>query len=237
LKESNSEQTIVALEEALKRDIHALKVPENKEIYLSPQKSAFGNHIAQIEIRKYKDLQVIGYAPHELSQDKIDDAIVNDNEESYKIANILDNSIKNDCSCNRNISNKTSPSNFEDIYRNIRKRSNFSLAKLFSKHYDRPILPDDPAPNRLRKLVTKLKNTVLAGPAVIFEDITIESKGVLTLDPDIILLFARDIWIHRTGRLVSRGMNLNIIANSIKLFSANNDIRLSRVQPFWRLKK
>jgi hypothetical protein len=102
-------------------------------------------------------------------------------------------------------------------YNSIRNRHNPALSKLLAEHYRTHIAWDSPVASIVRKWADSVKAVI--GIALL-QDIIINKDSTLWIDGNVKSLLARNIVIHRTGRLVSGGGYLKIWANSIERMGA-----------------
>ena len=72
--------------DVLKREASRIEVPENAEMLLSPTNREFASYFSQVEIKSYEDLQLLGFVPRRLSEEKVRQVITADDDEVYKVA-------------------------------------------------------------------------------------------------------------------------------------------------------
>lgn len=206
--------------DALKREASRIEVPENTEMLLSPTNREFASYFAQVEIKSYEDLQLLGFVPRRLSEEKVRQAIAADDDEVYKIASSsMAQKSAHDCNCGNQDAYAEKPygSSLRTNYNSIRKRHNPALARLLSDHLNTHVSWDDPSASIVRKWA--LSSRIRAISSLLFEDITINRNATLAVAANTKSLLAHNIWIHQTGRLVQQGSYLKIWANSINTFS------------------
>ena len=210
--------------EVLGQASRRIEVPENVELMLSPAIPEFADSFSRVQLNSYADLQLLGFAPRKLAEEKIRNAITADDDEVYKLASIIPHSFTS-CECEDQGANvKRPPRNrLRTAYNRIRKSHNPNLATLLSDHYSTRIDWDSPVAGITRKWIMYL----LFNPIIIvslFEDITINRNATLTVDASAKSLMAHNIWIHRTGTLNQQGGYLKIWANSINSFRDYIDV-------------
>jgi hypothetical protein len=214
-----AEVTRCTAKEAVTREARRIDVPENTELLISPSDPEFADSFARVQINSYSDLQLLGFVPRKLAEDKVRQALASDDAEVYKLASSMPHLSTRDCDCECHDKNgsKSRGSSLRPIYNSIRKSHNPALAGLLSDHFGTSISWDSPLAGIVRKwsLYVRLKPEVLA---LRLEDITINRNATLTVAASSKSLMAHNIWIHRTGRLVQSGSYLKIWANSINYF-------------------
>lgn len=239
-KNNDSEVRIFTAKEAVMRERIDIEVPENSEIVLSPSNPEFKPHFARVVLRTYDDLRILGFIPRGLADDKVRQAIAEDDAEVYDLACKMIRHSPNTCSCSgETIHAPASHGNpIRGIYNGFRKRHNPSLARLLSDHYGSPIAWDGTIPVTVRKWATSiyLKPEILL---ILSGDIKINKNSTLSLSSNSKLLLAWNIWIHSTGKLISNGSYIKIWANSINHFNYVVDVQAlnsaRNITPVWSL--
>jgi len=204
--------------EVLGQAARRIEVPENAELLLSPAISEFADSFSRVQLNSYADLQLLGFAPRKLAEEKVRHAIAEDDDEVYKLASTMPQSFTR-CDCGDQVANeKRLPRNsLRTAYNSIRRNHNPSLAALVSDHLGTRIHWDSAIAGIARKWITylRLNPVVIIG---LFEDITINRNATLAVAANAKSLMAHNIWIHRTGTLVQQGSYLKIWATSINTF-------------------
>lgn len=236
-----AEVKLCTAKEALRHEVRQIVVPENAELLLSPSHPELANCFVRVHIKSYEDLQLLGFVPRKLSEEKVRQAIAADNEEVYRLASSMASQLSpHDCEC-QNQSARTSVSfrdNLRATYDRNRKAHNPALGRLLSDHFGAHVPWDDPLANITRKwIILALDNKIYATRpllVVLTADITINRDASLIVDSGLKSLLARDIWIHRRGRLVQKGTYIKIWANSVRSFQDSNIISAAiKVAPPW----
>jgi hypothetical protein len=223
--------------EALRHEARNIVVPENVDLTLSPSHPELLNYFVRVPLKTYEDLQLLGFVPRKLSEEKVRQAIAADDEEAYKLSGTLSPQAPSDCECKNTLPRASSYSqNLRSIYNGIRKTHNPSLARLLSDHFSTHITWDDPVAGITRKwalyLDSRLSKVLLVA---ILMDITINRGASLAVDANVKSFLAHNIQIHRTGRLIQQGSYMKIWANSMTTFLDFTDVltQVPKVAPPW----
>lgn len=241
LDNTYAEVELCAVEEALRRTVRQVVVSEDAELLMSPSNPELANCFVQVHLKSYKDLQLLGFVPRKLSEEKVRQAIADDNDEVYKLASSMASQLLpyDYCEC-QNQSARTSMSSrgsLRSIYARSRKDHNPALGRLLSDHFGAYVPWDAPLASITRNWLAILDNRLYdinkALPIALVEDITINRNASLTVDPNLKSLLARNVWIHRSGRLLLKGSYIKIWANSIQSFLGIESIRLVEETPLW----
>lgn len=214
-----AEVKLYTAKEALSRQTRRIDVPDNTELLLSPTDPEFVDFFSRVQLTSYGDLQLLGFVPRKLPEEKIRHAMTADDGEVYKIASSMPSSFTRNCDCGGAdvAAARSGISGLRSTYNSIRKYHNPGLASLLSDHSGTYISWDSPAAGIIRNWIVYLQ----IKPEIIFvlvEDITINRNATLAVAPSAKSLLAFNIWIHHTGRLVQHGSYLKIWANSINEF-------------------
>jgi hypothetical protein len=229
-----AEIKLYTAKDLLKREASRIEVPENTEMLLSPSNREFASYFSQVEVKSYEDLQLLGFVPRRLSEEKIRQAITADDDEVYKVAySSMSQKTAYDCNCgNQDVySVKLYGTSLRTNYNNIRKKHNPALARLLSDHLNTQVAWDDPLASVVRKWAISSRIDKLIY-VVLLEDIIINRNATLAVAANTKSLLAHNIWIHQTGRLVKQGSYLKIWANSINTVSASVDA-VRKIAPPW----
>ena len=208
---------VTSIEEALNRDITSLEVPKGQEILLSPFNKEHHKYFARVNINTYQDKQNLGFIPKGLAEESARDAIAKDNDETFRaVSRMAEGQTPAKCSCrsHENEYRTAFGTALKHTYNDIRAHYHPVLSKLLSEHYRHPIPWDSPVP-RLVRFWTEA--TTVNGHEYIslFKDVVINEGATLSLDKNTLTLFAGNISIHRTGRLVCGSGFLKIWAHSV----------------------
>jgi len=222
--------------EALTRNPRNIEVAENSELSLSPAHPELAECFAKVRLRNYEDLQLLGFVPRKLAEDRIRGALKADDDEVYRIAS-ASTSAPSHCDCNGEATGTRSfASGLRASYNAVRKKHNPTLARVLSDHYGASIAWDDPIAGAARNWVSKLDSKAAVVIVALFQDIKIHRNATLSVDAGTDSLLAHDIMIHRSGRLVQRGSYMKIWANSVTTFldlASQLDTKVTSVQSPW----
>lgn len=236
-------EKVLNVREALNQKPKRIEVPEEMELYLSPDEEEYSDSFSRIHIKTFEELQLIGYVPRGLSRDKVRAAIQTDDAEAYKLAVSQPTAAGHDfgCGCQgHGTQANTFASTFKRSYTNVRKHHHPTLSKMLSDHLGSAIAWDSPVASNVRKWSQYIEARSIIVIAALFEDITINRNATLHVDAATKSLFAHNIWIHRSGRLVHKGSYLKIWANSLNRFSLSTvdiaTLEAARlVSPTWKI--
>jgi hypothetical protein len=221
--------------ELLRREGRRIEVPENAEVLLSPSNPEFAPFFYQVPLRSYDDLQLLGFVPRRLSEERVRRAIAEDDDEAYRLAISAPLEAAADCECSGG-ANMSRAGRFRGAYNALRARHNPALARLLSEHYGARVEWDSPVAGIVRRWADALRPEYIAIIALL-EDITINRNATLFVAPSAKSLLAHNIWIHRTGTLRQQGSYLRVWANSINHFSnvlVQFEVEaLRRARPVW----
>jgi len=214
---------VLAPREVLRRETHRLEVPEGSEQVLCPTNREQAGRFFRARIESYADLQTLGFVPRRLAEDKVRHAVAEDDRVVFERVSSCAQ-LPSPCGCSGSdhaAAGRTTP--LRHAYNAERKRHHPALARLLSDHLGAAVEWDSPVAATTRRWLTAAKaSTVIIG--LLLQDIVIHRNAQLSVAAAAKSLFAHDIFIHRTGRLVQQGGYLRIWANSIHRF---NDIVVS----------
>lgn len=213
--------------DALRREVKQIVVPENTELPLSPSHPELANCFVRVPLESYEDLQLLGYVPRKLHEEKVRQAITADNEEVYRLASSMASQLPpHDCECG----DQSAPTyesftgGLRAIYNRTRKTHNPALGRLLSDHFSADVPWDDPIATITLNSVSRLDQRVFLDKPVLValtDDITINRNASLIVDASLESLLANNIQIHRRGRLVLQGSYIKIWASSVGSFDLN----------------
>jgi hypothetical protein len=216
-------------------------VPDNAEVVLSAANREFASFFARVRLKSYADLQLLGFVPRRLAEDKVRQAMATDDEDALRLAAGLQR--EGDCGCNdaRPVlpASRMRGSTLRSVYNRIRKRHNPALARVLSDHYHTLWPWDSPVAAIMRKQVAALNLSTWELLLTVAADITIKSNATLWVGAGVQALLAHNIWIHSTGKLIQQGSYLKLWANSINHFSGSLNLSAvaaaSKIGPIWAL--
>ncbi|MCR6850374.1 hypothetical protein [Bacillus sp. IBL03825] len=230
--------------EALRRETRDIEVPENKTLILSPANREFASAFSRVSLESFRDLQLLGFIPHKLEEERIRNAIAKDDDEIYRIAITTPNWNTRKCSCVGHVTEnpKSVEQDFHSTYNNIRERYHPTLANLLSEFYRIRISADSPLASNIKKVITKwdrLRSENNIAISTIFKDIVINRGGTLIIPPINTSLLAHNIWFHQTANMIHQGSYLKIWASAIHTFrnlSVEDLEAWRREKPSWLIK-
>jgi hypothetical protein len=215
-KNSYANLQLLKPQELAKQDFKPIEVAADSTLHLVPDNAEYKDVFARVALDSFDDLQVMGFIPRRLSEEKLRHVIAEDDKLSYQMA--TSNGVPNshDCSCNGTAANGTS--DLRRSYEGLRKRNNPNMAKLLTDHLGSDISWDSSMAASIRKfaLSSRVSREIIA---LLVSDITINKNATLSVAAASKSLWAHDIMIHRTGRLTYGGSYLRIWANSISRFN------------------
>ena len=85
--------------EALQHDLRKLVVPEGKTILVSPKSPEFIDHFVAVSLTSFDDLQTLGFVPRGIAQETLRKAIVEDDNEGYRMAQTMFTQGRHECVC------------------------------------------------------------------------------------------------------------------------------------------
>jgi hypothetical protein len=215
---------VLAPREVLRRDAHRLEVPEGTEHMLCPGNREQQGRFFRTQIQSYADLQTLGFVPRRVSEDKMRQAVAEDDRAVFeRVASCAPPPAPCGCSGSKDGAAPSRTTPLRQAYNTARKSHHPALARLLSDHRGTAVEWDAPlAATTRRWLVAAKSQVVIVG--VLLQDIVIHRNAQLSVAAATKSLLAHDIFIHRTGRLVQQGGYMRIWANSIQRF---NDIVVS----------
>jgi hypothetical protein len=205
--------------EVLRREAHRLEVPEGTEQLLCPGNREQAGRFFRTQIQSYADLQALGFVPRRLAEDKVRQAVADDDRAVFeRVSSCAPPPAL--CNCNGGDHavplGRTTP--LRQAYNTARKSHHPALSRLLSDHLGTAVEWDAPLAATTRRWLTAIKaRTVIVG--VLLQDIVIHRNAQLSVAASAKSLMAHDIFIHRTGRLVQQGGYLRVWANSIRRFN------------------
>lgn len=231
------ELRLLSPRELVKQEFRHLEVKEGETLLLSPSNREFASTMARVPIRSFEDLQLLGLAPKRLTEDKVRHAIAADDAEVYQLATRDLKVSSQGCGCSGE-THRSPGSAIRSAYNGLRNRHNPALSRLLSDLYQTDVAWDSPVSSVTRKWVGSLRLSPII-IAHLFGDIVIHRNATLSVAASSKSLLAWNIYIHKTGKLVSQGGYLKIWANSMRLYtdflSANLVEAARKVPPLWTL--
>ena len=200
-------------------------VPEDKTLELTPSSGEFLESFARVQVSSFEDAQIMGFVPRKLTEDKVMKAIAEDDALAYKMAARRFNPSAG-CGCNHSESESNKVVSLRSTYAGFRRRNNPTLAGLVSEKIGIQLDWDSSLPSSVRKWAINARvgiNII----ALLLADITINRNSTLAIDAGTKSLWAHDIWIHRSGKMIQSGSYMRVWANSLNSF--NNMIDASAV--------
>lgn len=239
-EEGRAEIRLLDAREVLRLEPRPIVVPEDHEMVLSPDNRQFAESFARVRLKTYEDLQLLGFVPRHLSEEKVRKAIGADDAEVYQMAGRMLSQPTPPCDCSGHalsdqVAARANP--LRSAYNRLRKHHHPSLAAALADHYGAPIAWDEPISAIVRNWTSAVRVRSLVYVALL-GDITINKNATLSVAAPAKSLLAWNIWIERTGRLVQQGSYLKVWANSINRFR-HLDLNLvtaaAKIAPVWQL--
>jgi hypothetical protein len=209
---------IYTAEEVVREEGRDLEVPEDREFRLAPGEPHAAHFFFRVRLRTYSDVQLLGFVPRALPEEKVRRAIAEDDggarqlaQETLRAARPL---VEADCQCAPAASGPLPYGRqLRTTYTRIRRFHHPAFAELLSDHYGVEVAWDSPTVVNLWRWASSPEAIAVIA---LFGDITINRNATLLVDSTTKALWAANIWIHRTGRLVSQSGYLKIWAHSIR---------------------
>lgn len=211
---------LLTAREALRRDVYSLEVPDGTEHMLCPGNREHGGRFFRTQIKAYSDLQTLGFIPRRLAEEKVRQAVAEDDRAVFDRVASCTPPPAASCGCGGGEGDaaisRTTP--LRRAYNSARNSYHPALARLLSDHLGTVVEWDSPLAATTRRwlFAAKLRVTVIG---VLLKDIVIHRNAQLNIAAAAKSLYAHDIFIHRTGRLVQQGSYLGVWANSILRFN------------------
>ncbi len=205
--------------EVLRREAHRLEVPEGTEQLLCPRNREQASRFFRTQIQGYADLQALGFVPRRLAEDKVRQAVADDDRAVFdRVSSCAPPPAPCGCEGGGHAVALGRSTTLRQAYNAARKSHHPALSRLLSDHLGTAVEWDAPLATTTRRwLVASKARTVIIG--VLLQDIVIHRNAQLSVAATAKSLMAHDIFIHRTGRLVQQGGYLRVWANSIRRFN------------------
>jgi hypothetical protein len=232
----------VSAREFLTRDAADLDVPEGREVMLTQRDH--DHHIFRVKLESFGDLQLMGLVPRGLQEDAVRKAIRSDDERAGVIAEQrFAQSAPAGCGCcqcnghaqagvetsSMMTASAARRAGLQSHVKSVRREVHTQLAALLSDHHRTRIDVGSAYVGRTFAAISAFDRRQLVSIiSILFQDITIGAKSTLQLPAVQKSLYARNITIHATGRLITGGSYTKIWANAI----SRPGIDLSKVVPW-----
>jgi hypothetical protein len=224
---------ICSASEVLRRPTRDVVVPEDQEVRFSPSNPEMAVHFSRVLLRNFEELQLLGFVPRKLAEEKVRHAMEEDDREAYRLAaSHITARPQGACECEDGGGASTWAADFRRVYRQVRQAHTPAIARVLSDHYGTSIAFDDPQPRILTRWVQHVSDKVFFERPILVAalmDITINRRSTLRVEPQLKSLNANNIWIHREGTLRQEGGNLRIWAHNISRFFALSDITYEKI--------
>jgi hypothetical protein len=208
--------------EVLRRPTRDVTVPEDQEVQFSPSNPDMAVHFSRILLRNFDELQLLGFVPRKLAEEKVRHAIEEDDREAYKFASALITARPpGACQCEDRPARSTFAADFRRAYRQVRQAHTPAVARVLSDYYGTQIAFDDPQPRIMTGWVRHVSDRAFFERSILVAalmDITIKRRATMKVEPLLKSLNANNIWIHREGKLRQEGGNLRIWAHNISSY-------------------
>jgi len=226
------EVAVMSAKEALRREPKDLEVSAGSTVTLSPDDREYAEHFARVEIKSFDDLQLLGLVPRGLSEDKVRRAIDEDDAEALRMAH---NALAQPqaggggCGCGGGHAREADAGrgDLRQHYDRARRRFNPALSRILSEHLRTQVAWDSPTAVVIKNWARRARasgnysssSSAEAVPSFNFailqfalRDVIINRGATLHVESSVQSFLARNILIHRTGRLVHGGGYLKIWA-------------------------
>jgi hypothetical protein len=225
--------------EALRRDLSSIELREGEEAALSPSQREHHKYFARVRMRGFDDLQALGLVPRRLKEQVVRDALSSDDRDALQLSREFiakRGAPAGSCGCESAHIRPTSIARELDAtYRDIRKEHHPALARVLSERYETEFAWNSAFASSIYGWTRRIQAQEIIASICVVADITIGRNATLTLDHTSTVLLAREIWIHRTGKLVHRGGFLRIWAKSLDSFRDLSGIVHEISEAPWRL--
>jgi len=216
--ENFKERKLISVKELQRIKSITLEVKENSHITIGPNEKMFSDALHYVSIKSFEDLQELSIIPQGLSKESVLKAISDDDDESLAIAKKDYNfSKQSDCKCHDHVEHS-----LQTQFKNIRRKSNFQLAKLLTSHHGKQILWDDfEAIHAYKMTMNLLRNPRLGFNVVYFalDDIIINTNATLTVNSGTDLIKGRNLVIHTNGKMEIKSSYLFLKCKTAKAYS------------------
>ena len=230
------ERKLCTVKEVLERTTEDLVVRDGQTVEFTPDKREYEHYFAQVKLTAFEDLQLLGFVPRGLAEEKVRQAIQSDDEQAHRLAITTIAAPTHNCGCKS--SHQDSQSRFVSAYKQAQKSNNPALARLLSDHYQIKLPFHDPLPVLVKKWVAYFdEKRRFDSPLLVslLMDVTISRNAVLATHRSLKSFLARNIWIHRSGQLLQRGSYMRIWANKISTFVDAKDIVMPAGKAPWSI--
>jgi hypothetical protein len=220
---------VCSAEEALRRKGTSIEVHEDQQVTLTPDDERFARAFARVPLKSFADMQVLGFVPRNIPEESLRGALRSDDAVAYELATKsgLSSSVS-ECGCTASSDSSHAQrrahgaaTDLRATYNQIRMFNHPTLARVLSDHYQATVAWDDPIAASVHKWIRKFDTELLRDRPILtalVEDVTIHRGATLALENDMRSLYANNIRIHRSGRLVQRGNYVKIWAASVTSF-------------------
>ncbi len=224
-----NELPLVRPEELLKSRGDDVKVDDGQELHLAVGQRGSSRHFARVQAASIHDLQTLGLVPRGLAAEALKRAMDQDDQAAYQVARegLLRNSTSvPPCGCEASTAAAAAAAephrmSFDRVYARARKNHHPALAALLSDHQKTRFRWDSIHVQSVWGWADRVGKMISVTPIVValFQDIVIGRGARLVFDAQAAQMYARGIYIHRTGTLAHSGGYLRIWASSISSFN------------------
>jgi hypothetical protein len=224
-----NEPPLVRAEDLLRSIGEDVKVDDGQELHLTVGQRGSSHHFARVHAETIHDLQTLGLVPRGLAEEALKRAIDQDDQAAYEVAResllrIQASATPCGCEAGASISAEPRRMSFDRVYAQARKTHHPALAALMSDHQKTRFRWDSIHVQSVWGWTDRVGKIISLEPVLValFQDITIGRGATLVFDAKAAQMFARGIYIHRTGSLTHSGGYLKIWATSISSFKEWN---------------
>jgi hypothetical protein len=212
-----------------------IDVAADSTLELTPDNSALKDVFYRVPVSSFDDLQVLGFVPRKLSEEKLRAAMREDDAQAYRMMAQSPQRASHDCDCHGSSPQATS---LRASYNSMRRLNNPTVAMLLSEHAGTEVSWDSPFAASVRKFAASARvNRIIV--TALLNNITINRNSTLNVSGVTASMLVDNVFIHTTGRLVFKGGHLKLWANSISRFHdfipEHLVVELKKYAPTWRM--
>lgn len=218
-----------AITDVLRRPTRDVIVPEDQEVEFAPSNPETAVHFSQVFVKSIADLQLLGFVPRRLSEERVRQAVEEDDRAAYSLAAArLAARPASACECHGHAAAPSFSAEFRRDYRQVRQAHAPAVARVLSELFQRSIAFDDPHPRLVTRWVQLVSDKAFAERPILIAalmDITINRGATLRIEPLLKSLHANNVWIHRQGSFRQQGSHLRLWAHHISGFFGTTEIK------------
>ena len=216
MKNEQESRKVYSIAECLKTKRDDLVVSKSKEIFLNPDDKNYQRYFRTVKVTSIADLQALGILPREVDEEQIKSAIDSDDREAFELARNKYDFQSANCGCSHAKGSVPTP-DFKQFHRDLRKKYNPSLEKVFASYYKVPATAKD-----LRvEMASKWALRIVVYPnfwrdvlGLFLKDMIVPANTNLVLSPSIDLVNVNNLKIYKGGKVSYAGSYLFMKCNS-----------------------